>query len=524
MVSRANKINLRKFAFVIFFTTLILVTFVLLSCWENSETKGRPASRRDNNFILPNGPLRVHPSNSRYFTDQSGRAIYITGSHTWLTLQDRSLSEPSPPFDYEAYLAFMESYNHNFMRMWAWEEAWGISEIGKRFHDPNIYQKVGAPSGAEYRPQFDLGRFNQAYFDRMRTRVIAARDRGIYVSIMLFQGWSIEKKEGLRNPWIGHPFNLTNNINGIDGDPDGDGDGTEVHTLLIPEVLELQEAYVRKVIDTVNDLDNIMYEISNESPTTPENTLWQYHFIELIHRYEAKKAKQHPVLMTWTFPPAQDNHKLFASPAEAISPGWGGFWKGNADDYRYDPPAADGSKVIISDTDHLWGIGGNHQWAWKSFLRGLNPIFMDPYLDERFRDHPSKVDWEISRKNLGYTLSFSLKMDLSSMTPKNELSSTTYCLADPGNAYLIFLPADHQRRLYWFYWFGLNQWIGVITKFCGWNETAIVDLSASSKSFRVEWFNPRTGKSSDGASIYGGGKSSFTSPFVGDAVLYIYKR
>jgi hypothetical protein len=27
----------------------------------------------------------------------------------------------------------------------------------------------------------------------------------------------------------------------------------------------IQEAYVKKVIDTVNDLDNVLYEISNES-------------------------------------------------------------------------------------------------------------------------------------------------------------------------------------------------------------------------------------------------------------------
>ena len=34
------------------------------------------------------GPLRVHPKNPRYFTDGSGGAIYLTGSHTWLNLQD----------------------------------------------------------------------------------------------------------------------------------------------------------------------------------------------------------------------------------------------------------------------------------------------------------------------------------------------------------------------------------------------------------------------------------------------------
>jgi len=34
------------------------------------------------------GPLRLHPANPRYFADRHGRAVYLTGSHTWDTLQD----------------------------------------------------------------------------------------------------------------------------------------------------------------------------------------------------------------------------------------------------------------------------------------------------------------------------------------------------------------------------------------------------------------------------------------------------
>jgi hypothetical protein len=34
------------------------------------------------------GTLRKHPTNPRYFTDDSGQAIYLTGSHAWAVLQD----------------------------------------------------------------------------------------------------------------------------------------------------------------------------------------------------------------------------------------------------------------------------------------------------------------------------------------------------------------------------------------------------------------------------------------------------
>jgi hypothetical protein len=53
-----------------------------------------------------------------------------------------------------------------------------------------------------------------------------------------------------------------------------------------------QEAYVRKVVDTVNDLDNALRDRQRGDFTT---TAWQYHLIRFIKRYEATKPKQHPV-------------------------------------------------------------------------------------------------------------------------------------------------------------------------------------------------------------------------------------
>lgn len=50
-------------------------------------------------------------------------------------------------------------------------------------------------------------------------------------------------------------FNVNNNIQGINGDLNSDGEGTEIHTLEIPEVTHYEEKYVKKVIDSVNDLE-----------------------------------------------------------------------------------------------------------------------------------------------------------------------------------------------------------------------------------------------------------------------------
>ena len=90
-----------------------------------------------------------------------------------------------------------------------------------------------------------------------------------------------------------------------------------------PAITLLQEAYVRKVIDTVNDLDNVVYEISNESHA--DSVEWQYHMIDFVHRYEVGKAFQHPVLMTHVFP-GGTYEMLDRSPAEGISPGKSAGW------------------------------------------------------------------------------------------------------------------------------------------------------------------------------------------------------
>jgi len=445
------------------------------------------------------GPLKVHPTNPRYFADGTGKAVYLTGLHTWSNLKDMGKTDPPPAFDFSACLDFMQQYNHNFIRLWTWELSKYAYNESITYAHPFPWPRTGPGTALDGKPKFDLKKLNQDYFDRLRSRVVAAHDRGIYVSIMLFEGHGLHASLA---PWCwdGHPFNVNNNINGIDGDPDKDGRGIETQTLQIPAVTEIQEAYVRKIIDTVNDMDNVLYEIVNESGSY--STEWQYHVINFIHKYESGKPKQHPVGMTFQFARAEEhkgtNAALFASPADWISPNPDGG-------YRDNPPAADGSKVILSDTDHLWGIGGNQAWVWKSFCRGMNPLFMDPYRraqeDKRdvWTDHLSdKTDldpeWEPIRRNLGYTLTYANRMDLASATPRNELASTKYCLANPGSEYLVYLPDG-----------------GEIT----------VDLSAASGTLDVEWLNPDTGETTSAGTVSGGGSQKFNPPFDGDAVLYI---
>jgi hypothetical protein len=162
------------------------------------------------------GPLRVLKSNPRYFSDGSGKAIYLAGSHSWWNLQDNGIrlisaenQDPPPIFDYNAHLDFLEKYNHNFFRLWRWEvPKWGEDQPrgAIKYCEPHPWARTGPGLARDGKPKFDLTKFDPQYFNRMRTRVASARDRGFYVSVMLFEGWELE----YTNAWTFHPFNGPN--------------------------------------------------------------------------------------------------------------------------------------------------------------------------------------------------------------------------------------------------------------------------------------------------------------------------
>jgi hypothetical protein len=175
---------------------------------------------------------------------------------------------------------------------------------------------------------------------------------------------------------------------------------------------------------------------------------------------------------------------MLASPAEWLSPG-------RADGYAEDPPAWNEKKVSLLDTDHIWGVGGNPGWVWKSFLRGHNPIFMDPYDGSVLGQDRS---WEPIRSAMGRTRRIAEKLNLAAMTPRNELASTGYCLADPGRAYLAYQPDGGKE----------------------------FSLRLQAAKYEVLWLYPSEDREVRREPIDAGeGASQFKAPFEGAAVLYL---
>jgi hypothetical protein len=86
------------------------------------------------------------------------------------------------------------------------------------------------------------------------------------------------------------------------------------------------------------------------------------------------------------------------------------------------------------------------------------------------------------------------RMNLVAMTPQGPLSSTGYCLANPGVEYLVYQPSSKP--------FTVRLQVG---------------------TYQFEWFNPTTNLvAGTGAMTVTDGNQSFTSPFEGDTVLYLH--
>ena len=261
-------------------------------------------------------PLTISAVNPRYFTDEGGKAVYLTGSHTWNNFVDMTPGNSSDTFNYQAYLDFLKKYNHNFFRLWTWELLnWDTNanhdENAKNYIvDPHPWLRTGPSTAVDGLPVFDLTKFNEQYFERLRERVEAAEKQGIYVSVMIFEGWGIQfSPDAYKN----HPFYPMNNLNNLGLDT-AESSRLGIHELTNTKILEIQEKYLKKLIETVNDLDNVLYEISNENH--PESTEWQYHMIRFIKDYEKQMGNQHPVGMTFQYRGGNNQNKPWQISAE----------------------------------------------------------------------------------------------------------------------------------------------------------------------------------------------------------------
>jgi hypothetical protein len=245
--------------------------------------------------------------------------------------------------------------------------------------------------------------------------------------------------------------------------------------------------------------------------------------IDIVKEHErAHGYDPHPIGMTMQFPVAVQtavNDPLLSSRAEWISPGYddeifadGGhpMAPGSPPSHWYvDPPVADGTKVVISDTDHYAPGQGDALWAWKTFLRGHHPILMDYGLIagvEPNGDVPADTGvppfeaYEPARWAMGDTRRFAERVGLVDMQPRTDVGVGGFALVNPGVEYLVLADRDE----------------GAFT------------IELASGTYEVEWFGidrretlPADDLTVDSSAV----AIEFASPVVsGSAVLYLSRR
>jgi hypothetical protein len=458
------------------------------------------------------GPLVVS-GNSRYFQDPSGRILLLNGSQTWNSLQDWGTDGSVSSLDFDAFVKFLTDNGDNFTLLWRVEQPRFCSlPVNAGPHpefvvSPQPWLRTGPGKATDGGLKFDLTKFNPAYFDRLRARVQALDKAGIYAGVYLFTG---EFLNLFRCSNDGYPFTGANNINGVDDSyvsgPQGNG---SVDMTAPNAITRFQDAYVDKVIDTLNDLPNVLWIVSEEAP--PASLWWNQHLIAHVRAYESHKPYQHPV--GYAAPIRVPDSVVYNSDADWVAPA-----------ATISPTSSCGTgkpvcKVNVNDSDHsYWEMWlqtpqQNRNYAWENVLNGNSVLFMDPYLVYYPRQNRNDCllpshgictnpdpRYEIFRKNLGYTLKYATRLNLARATPQRALSSTGYCLAQTppaGAEYLVYAPTGGELE---------------------------VDLSAMppTRKLAVEWFNPATGQTTDEDPVPAGSHAQvFNPPFSGDAVLYL---
>lgn len=161
----------------------------------------------------------------------NNKPLKLAGNHTWNTVQ---------PFNSKT--TSIDQLTGNFTRLWTVEtrgmvlagSAWGSNSRGT--------VNVGLV------PWKDNGSLNKRYYKQLENVVAKAASKDIVTGVVLFDH---AFNAYFPNGWANHPFN------GL-----GPKTVSDVHTK--GPWNKFQRAHVTKVVNTLKDYDNVIYEVGNE--------------------------------------------------------------------------------------------------------------------------------------------------------------------------------------------------------------------------------------------------------------------
>ena len=472
-----------------------IILLVLVAAAASSiSVAGLAAAQPDGN--PPAGKaLAIYPANPAYFESPDGKPVVMIGDY------EASPTAPTgvpmdPNYDYGLFFDTLKENGLNFAKVWinyGVEAEYDSETSFDDYHRFNLlpYLRTGPGLANDGRPKYDLTQFNPYYFERMAAACAAARARGIYLHLVLIDGW-IFRVPAL---WKFHAYNVDNNVNRVDGDPKRTGMSTDPEqgscSLDNLQVLEVEKAYLRRIVDAVNDFDNLLFEVSNENYYNLE---WELSMASFVHEYEKGKPRQH-LVMPLDLPDHDYGGVTYGAEAKNDhTKSWKTWDLGQLHDRLL---AARGLKQpLIYDTD---GIESNdnpiqRKGFWTAFASGGHVDYTDYSFQPEIGGDERGLRRAELRRQLGHLAGFTRQVRFWEMHPADLVrAGDAYALVSPREA-VIYLPDGGNVE---------------------------VDLNGMMGALRAKWFNPRNGLSSQLSAVTGGKTRSFAAPDHHDWVLYL---
>ena len=432
-------------------------------------------------------PITLHPENPHYFLFRGKPTVLITsGEHYGAVL--------NLDFDYVTYLDTLQADGLNHTRTFsgAYVEHHGAFNIAQntlapvpgRFICPWVRSETpGYLNGGN---KFDLTRWDEAYFERLRDFLSQASDRGIVVEMNLFCPFYSDEQ------WQLSPMNPVNNINEV-GPVTSDG----VYTLTEHGgLLPYQEAMVRKIVTELNAFDNLYYEVMNEPYIRNVPLEWEHHIVDVIVATERELPNRHLISMNIANGKAEvtDPH-----PAVSIL------------NFHYaNPPATVAMNYHLNRVigDNETGFRGTDDTpyrveAWEFMLAGgglfnnLDYSFTVGHEDGTF-EYPDTQPGGGSatlRRQLRWLKEFLESFEFIKMRPSPELilggvpeEARAWLLAEAGQQYALYITGADQVDL---------------------------ELDLPEGTYNGMWFQPMTGKRHSIQLEHPGGCARIPSPQLG---------
>lgn len=448
-------------------------------------------------------PLRLHPDNPHYFLFRGKPTILITsGEHYGAVL--------NLDFDYGPYLRELQAKGLNHTRTFSGvyreiPSSFGITD-NTLAPKPNRYlcpwARSDTPGYFDGGNKFDLQRWDEAYFQRLKDFLARASECGVVVELNLFCPFYSDEL------WRANPMNAANNVNGIGTCPPN-----EVYTLRHPDLLAVQEAVTRKIVAELRDFDNLYYEVCNEPYFGGVTMEWQHHIVDTIVDAEKDFPFQHLISMN-----IANGRAKVENPHPAVS----------IFNFHYCVPPD-----TVEMNYHLNKVIGENETGfrgredvtyrtegWDFILAGgglynnLDYSFTPPHPDGTFLDYQSPGGGSPTlRQQLQILKEFMEGFDFVRMAPDNsvirggkitcplagtpaEAQATVRALVEAGQQYAIYVHGGTWAEL-------------------------LVDLPAG--SYRAEWVNTKTGAVDKAERFeHAGGNRTLASPdYVEDVALRI---